>query len=439
MVLPLIYTLIFILCIRYARLFREPGLHAWVPSLLFLIKVAAGMVLTYIYTHVYTDRANADIFKYFDDARIMYDSVWDHPGDYVRMLTGIGNDTDYFNVQYYNRMDHWYRVWESVVYNDNHTIIRWNAFVMLFSGGNFHVHTVFMCLFSFTGIWFLYRALKYFMDKTKHLILLLGVFLLPSFLFWTSGVLKEGLLVFAAGILLYWMVQSLTRKLRWIELAGVALLLVMLSLLKSYWLVALIPAWIGMLFSLGMDRKRKLWPFLLIYGLCVVGFLALPMLKSEYDMIGVFKQKQDDFYRLAEFMQSGSVINIPRLDGTMSNFFLNVPAAVFNGLFRPLPLESFSPLIAIASLESLWIMLTFLLLIFKNKALGDLQISFVWFVLGFSVVLAIMSGLVTPVLGALVRYRILAFPFLWALFVMVLPEGRIPKWLRLSYQSSSVR
>ena len=81
-------------------------------------------MMSLIYTYHYTDRSLADIYKYFDDAKYMYGAVWTSPIDFLSMLTGIGNDTPHFNL-YYDQMNNWFREYESNLYNDNPTLIRW--------------------------------------------------------------------------------------------------------------------------------------------------------------------------------------------------------------------------------------------------------------------------------------------------------------------------
>ncbi|MFA5195559.1 MAG: hypothetical protein WC401_07155, partial [Bacteroidales bacterium] len=102
------------------------GIKAYWLIVVFLIKLAAGVGMYFLYTYYYTDRATADIFKYFDDSKIMYDALWNKPIDFFKMLFSIQNDTPYFN-NYYHQMNNWFRVFESNIYNDSHTIIRLNA------------------------------------------------------------------------------------------------------------------------------------------------------------------------------------------------------------------------------------------------------------------------------------------------------------------------
>src|SRR5690606_25791459 len=119
--------------------------------LLFVLKVLFGTALWAVYTYIYPDRNTADIFKYFDDSFHMYKALGERPLDYVKMLFGIGNDTPEFMQRYYGHMNNWVRQYESNLYNDAHTIIRFNAAVRLISFGEFHVHTVVAALLSMVG------------------------------------------------------------------------------------------------------------------------------------------------------------------------------------------------------------------------------------------------------------------------------------------------
>src|ERR1051326_242528 len=134
-VLTLLYAGIFLLLIRKLNFFEAEGLSRNSLSVFFCIKLLAGIALWWIYTFYYTDRSTADIYKYFDDSKIMYDALWKHPTDYFKMLFAIGNDNPYFDVNYYSHMNYWYREFDNKIYNDSHTIIRFNAFVRLFSFG----------------------------------------------------------------------------------------------------------------------------------------------------------------------------------------------------------------------------------------------------------------------------------------------------------------
>ena len=86
--------------------------------LVFILKVLAGVGLVLIYEKYYNDRSTADIFKYFDDSKLMHEVLMQSPKDYIKMLSGIGDDTRYFKEKYYDHFEWWYRPYESSVYND---------------------------------------------------------------------------------------------------------------------------------------------------------------------------------------------------------------------------------------------------------------------------------------------------------------------------------
>ncbi|MFC1732489.1 hypothetical protein ACFL6I_19465 [candidate division KSB1 bacterium] len=222
------------------KFFELEGLSKSFISLVFIIKIIAGIILYFIYSYYYKERNSADIFKYFDDSKVMFNALLNQPLDYVKMIFSFGNDNPYFEDKYYKVMNNWYRVYESNIYNDSHTIIRFNALVRIFSFGYYNVHTVFMSFISLTGITALYKFLHpYFQTKLKEITF--AVFLIPSVVLWTSGVLKEGLLIFGLGMLLYYLNTVFSRKLSLIAVFWVFFSFVLLFYTKFYILICIIP------------------------------------------------------------------------------------------------------------------------------------------------------------------------------------------------------
>ena len=196
------YTALLLFAARRMALFRRvPGISGHGLVALFGMKLLAGAALWAVYTHVYPDRHTADIFKYFDDSAVMHAALWERPLDFVRMLTGVGNDSPYFTERYYLVMNNWVRQYENNVYNDSHTMIRLNAVLRILSAGHYAVHTVFACAFSMVGLVALHRALDPWAQSLER-GLAGAVFLWPSVLFWPSAPLKESLLMLGLGLFL---------------------------------------------------------------------------------------------------------------------------------------------------------------------------------------------------------------------------------------------
>ena len=305
-----IYTVVFCLLIYLLPFFKDGGIKRPVFIIAFLLKIAAGFFLTWIYTRYYPDRQAADIYKYFDDAKIMFAAYKEHQyTDYLKMLSGIGNDNTYFNDTYYNHMNHWYRHYDFGTYNDNHTIIRFNAFVMLFSSGNFYIHTLFICFACLLGLTALFKTFApYFTGKEK--LLFMALFLIPSVLFWSSGVLKEGLLLFALGFLFYGFFHVFILKKNILRnLICLAVFAFFILINKNYLLLAVLPALLCFLVAYTFKLSH---PLLFYAGFYILGFFAC-LLFSNYAMndniLETFHLKQRDFINVSKggvFIQNDS-------------------------------------------------------------------------------------------------------------------------------------
>lgn len=489
--LTLAYTGLFLLVIRKWSFFRIGGIPVvWFQGV-FVAKVLSGVALSMVYTYYYTDRATADIWKYFDDGMVMFSALREQPLDYFRILFGILNDTPHFD-HYYSEMGHWYRPYGSQISNDTHTIIRFNAAIRLISLGFYQVHSVwanFLGLIGLTGIFVFLRQ----MAPKKERWLFAGVFLMPWVMFWGSGVLKEPLLFFGLGMFLFgvkgWADGGLSLR------NGVLMVLSLLFLLtvKSYALVALLPGLLAWRLCYRLPRIHPAPIFLAVY-LTVIGFaIGLGRFWPEQDILQRLAQKQHDFNMLAkggtyvrqteapndtlyipahhhpnlafssdrkqlnirevvtardwseayqeyaneilipaqtqfhvllDYGKTGSGIEIPKLEGTIASTIKAAPMALVNALFRPFPKDVSSAFMLLAVAENLLLVLLILLVLFRLDR-QFLNHPIFWLCIFFAALILLLTGLVTPIVGAIVRYKVPALPFLvCALFVLIRPFSR---------------
>ena len=168
----------------------------------FYVKIISGIILFFIYTNYYDSRKEADIYRYFDDSKIMYDALSENPKDFFAMVSGIGDKTEYFKDKYYAEMDNWYQQYPTVVYDDTHTIIRINALLRIFSSGYFFVHLLVFIIMAFLGFIALYKTFVRYFAKNKG-YLFFALFFIPSVVFWSSGILKESFLFFFLVFFIY--------------------------------------------------------------------------------------------------------------------------------------------------------------------------------------------------------------------------------------------
>lgn len=300
MIAAFIYILLFSVLIFFYKKRLGLGLPRWAFVLAFLVKVASGFFLTYIYSSHYTDRSTADIFKYYDDAKIMHKALSEKPADYFSMLSGVGNDNVYYDTTYYAKMNHWYKRNDFGNYNDNHTIIRLNALIMPLSFGSFHVHTVFMCFISFLGLFALY---KFFLSlfKTKAFLIYVIVFFIPSVVFWGSGVLKEGLLLFSLGILLLSFYELFFLKrisFKYGLLLFISLFLLLIN--KNYLLLVILPPLLAYYIVERFQIKRVFLFFVSFHFMLFVLFYVGIKVGLDKKPIALIVQKQKDFINLSK-------------------------------------------------------------------------------------------------------------------------------------------
>jgi hypothetical protein len=490
-ILPAVYTLILLWLITRSRHFRLDGVAAWTMPAVFLLKIAAGTALWYVYTYYYTDRSTSDIWKYFDDSSILYGALQNEPADFLRMFTGIGDDTPHIAAAYYQKMNYWYQQFDSPFFNDGRTMIRLNALLRLLSFGNYHVHTVIMSFLSLTGLCWIYKALRGAFAGWRGAGVLV-VFLLPSVLFWGSGVLKEGLLWLGMGALLWAVMLAKNKHIVWrVAVALAAAWLVAAT--RLYVLAALLPALGG--WWLAQKWNVPTWKPLTVTLAAVVLLVLLLRLWPATDAVKLIAVKRNDFINLArggaymynsvrvlhvdasqqqaiirvndtlvrikpgtpvrwwrvadnfmdtlytpQFSDTGTftlLSNLPRAGTLTSTRYIKpttadvlrmMPEALFSIALRPLPHEiGHLPLLP-AIAENILLLALLCLLLFAARRTPHRHLTV--FCLVFVLLLFAVTGITTPVTGAAVRYKSLALPFLFAAMLLYLNPQKLPAFLK---------
>jgi len=413
--LLILYIVLFFWILKRWKFFSDSGITTTQLWLLFSVKLIIGFGLTWIYTAYYTNRLEADIFKYFDDSEVLYNSLFSDPTDFFKMLFGYKNDNEYFFNTYYVEMNNWDHVYKSSTYNDARTIIRLNAIIRLFSLGNIHIHTLFFTALSMIGFTGIFRSFKDFFSNKKG-ALIIAVFLIPSVIFWSSGALKESILIFGMGILIYALKQLTEQRINIKLLTLFILSFNLLFLIKFYVLLALLPCVMGYFITIKFQIK---YPFI-IYSSVVVVLSVFAFnsrgIPPHFDFVEILITKQKDFIRLALITEPGSRFELTKLEPTFFRIAQAVPEAIANCFIRPLITKG-NRLVFLPSIIENTLILALIILSFfsglKRKVKLTVETKNIfWFSVFFTLILFTIIGLTTPVSGALVRYKIPALPFL---------------------------
>ncbi len=338
----------------------------------------------------------------------------------------------------------------------NYLVTKIVAVISFFSFGKYSVTCLIFSSIAFSGVWKLYLFFYYQYPKL-HKKFAIAILYFPTFVFWSSGILKDTICIASIGYITYALYESLYRKKNIVK--NTIILIVfgyMLMILKVYILLAYVPFFILFIILKNVQGlKNSLLKYLLAPALITMGIFAFSQLLSSYDQeLGAYAIKD----------VTSSITNLneasKRQDGredAASNFDLGVefdgsfqglitisPIAIATTFFRPLIWEAHKISQLLAAMESLVLMFFTLYVILKaglftilKLILSDPLTMYCFF---FSIIFAIFVGASTLNFGTLVRYKIPCLPFYTiSLFLIYekVKEKSIKKALQKSMQISS--
>ena len=405
-------------------LFRSTGItFKWLGSA-FILKLFAGVFYLWLYSDYYTRRDEADVFKYFDDGLVIRDIARESVEDFSRVFFGFGEESPELIEKYLYKTRFWEGSPSLPFFNDNRFIIRFNALMMFFSGGNIYAHLIVAIFIAFTGLTYLYLFLRSYIVNYR-LLSFLSVFFLPSVLIWTSGILKENFLMLGFGAFLYYLDKE-KKRLR--EYALIVFCSALIIMSKLYVFLVIIPPVLAFYWS-REDKNARIWLKYLVINLFFFSLMvSIGDYHPQYKITNMLAFKQSEFKCLADWTGAGSLVFIPDIDQTYMSFIKAAPYALYNVLFRPMPWNDITLLSLPASLELFAILLLVSLGILFRTNLNKRNLAFVLFSVNFIFLLSLLIGWTTPVVGAIVRYRILLLPFLMALPLIMSDTEKLGKF-----------
>lgn len=401
-VLSLIFLLGVFLLIRSFSFFQLPDLPKKYLHLALIVKLLAAGATYLLYTQYYQDRESADIFKYYDDAEIIYQK-----GDLMLFpdLFRDKNARPNEAIKVLQNTSHWDKG-DQLLPNDNRLMISINYLLFYLSGGFYLFHLLFFSCLSFIGCIALLHFFKS-LSKLPSALLLAIIILPPSFLLWTSSLLKESLFICFFGLFLY----SISKAYRPRSIMLSLMSLFGLLIIKSYLLICFLPALIFYLFSKRIALTRSL-TFTL--SICL-----LLLISNWSTLISEMQLFLDRFTQLGIDSNAGSYFPI-EIPNAKLGFLLYLPNALYNVWVRPILEIGRGGLFLISGLENLlYLGLIPLIWIFPRKPIKHKWRIF-WICISFLLIGSALIGSCIPILGAVLRYRSPLLPFyLLLLFTFV--------------------
>jgi hypothetical protein len=413
LLLPILILVLLVYLIYRLDFFRLDGLPAWASPVLFLIKLCFGFALWAVYTFYYTDRSTSDIYKFYNDAHYVHLAYSENKAAFTGLMTG---SEDSSLKVYTDQMKNWERNFNKAVpFNENRFMIRLNALMMFISGENIHVHTIIFCFLSFIGCISLLKLFQYFLEEEKKKWAVLTI-LFPSFLFWTSGGLKESLIILGLGLFLYGFLFLRQRGLAAVVLllSGLALLLVT----KYFLLICLLPALSGYYLFINKESvKQVFFKYAGIIIVTIIVLAAIAPIDKRTNFARIISKKQKYAVGEAKYMKAGSYSEVPVVDSTIVSVVAQLPAGLWDSMMKPYLWQSKNPMMLLSAAENMVILLLLILAIAYRDKKKTYDYNLLLFcclslVLYFSII-----GIMTPVLGNLVRYKVILIPLL--IFVLL--------------------
>ena len=284
--------------------------------------------------------------------------------------------------------------------------------IVWLSGGSYWITSIWLSFIGFLACWYATVSLSETFNKIK-LPIATCLLLVPSVVFWSSGILKDTV-SFSCLVLSIALVVKFYRNQRLLFLDFILLILSLIVLfkIKHYLLITVLIFSSILIFSILLRRiKTKLkWPV-------AIAVLAIILISTQFihPYLRVDRIVQTIYENNEAIASQTSPENriIVLQNESLASLIDNVPISIYTGLFRPSLLDKTTSLGWVHKVENFILtVLLFLslLLIIKEKHEFDLPLLFSS--IFCIVLLGTLLPLTSPNFGTLVRYKNAYFPFL---------------------------
>lgn len=486
----LIYSTLFILflflLLRYVRFFQLENFNKWALPIAFLVKIAVGILLNFIHEKTYGHGdLSHDGGRFLLEGKYLNNVFFESPINYFKLLSGIGETPEL--VQQHLSITRYWSAGDLTLINDSKNVIRVHSIIHFFSGGQMMIHLALMCLLSLLAVKNLFLSFKQYVDINKSLLFWV-LLLIPSTIFWTSSILKEPLLFFGISLFLR---SILYEQVVWRKTLFFTTSILLLIGFKPYVLVILlITLAFASIYKILFKEKFALASIFIILFTVVIGFvLDKPretvinyLTRKQFDFVNVgkgglhvtadtcfyyFQPHQYNYLKINNeevylkapitaykayfgstkkpeliklkpnkkpwfiyYSKKGcsSYIETTPINNSSIQLVKNIPEALINSTIRPWPTDPGSKLKLLSFFENLLLFGFLIYAIWNRRKLNEQEKHIVFGLVTFALLLFLLIGWTTPVLGAIARYR---FPAQLALFIVgfiIIKSSKFKLW-----------
>ncbi|MBC7873819.1 MAG: hypothetical protein H7Y01_07485 [Ferruginibacter sp.] len=409
-----VWLVLFAWIVTKVKFFTRTGLSQPQLIIIFLLKIMAGIFYGWIGLYYGGLAQMQDTWGFHTYSIQEYHLLFDQPREYF---------TNLFRDPYEGGVSKFFETTDSY-WNDlkGNFFIKILSVLNIFSTGYYYVNVIFYSFITLFGAIAIYRVMSDVFPGRKMAILL-ATFLVPSFLYWTSGIHKEGLIFTGISLIVYCIYFGTKEKKFGFKrvlclLAGLLLILA----LRNFLFIILVPAIIAWLIA-NRHPKYGLAIFSSLYLLFGILFFTARYINPKLDFPQAVVNKQQEFKNLRI---GGSTIPMKDLEPTAVSFLKNTPQAINLSTIRPYPSDVKHILSLAAAIEINVLLLLFILFLFwRTNGNSSKSNNFRYFCVFFSLTVLLAIGFSVNNLGAIVRYRSVIMPLL------VIPMAAQINWERL--------
>ncbi|MEY4875803.1 MAG: hypothetical protein RL708_952 [Bacteroidota bacterium] len=404
------YILLFSFLIYRYKIYRYFDLSPKSVLLLFLMKVFAGVAYTFVHYHYY---GGGDVNRFHKNALWVYRALADNPLNYLKLVFGWYGEYVPPELAIYEK--------HILFWGDNGSffLVRILAIFDIITRQNVYINTIFFEMITMVGLLSLYKIFHYYFPDKKSL-LLMCVFAIPSALFWSSGIHKDGLILTCTGLLFMCANDLVVKGFHAIKLFICIICIILLLMIRGYDIIIMFPGLAALYWTYKMP-KYKLLKFSFVYAACILLFFFTDSW-FHLGFVNFILQKQKLFI---EYGLGNSLLRPLMINNHPISFLMTAPHAIYRALFRPniFQYHTLHELIY-AIINTLFLIHCFLLLFFinfKKKKISGLAL----FCIFYSILMMVFIGWIVPNVGAMVRYTSCVYPFFTLFFVLVADEKKM--------------
>ncbi len=396
----------------------------FIPAL--SIKIMGALMVGFVYEYYYS---GGDTYNYFYwGSKWVWEAFLDSPDKALKIIFQSASVNDPELYEFTSRM---------IFYGGGGAgfVSRLAGFFAIFTANTYSSIAILFSLICFVGNWYLFIILaKLFPDSTVKIAF--AIFLLPSAVFWGSGLLKDTLTL--AGVC--YCFGAILRILYYKKPAYIILILgiVLIYKVKVYVLLCLVPN-LGILVFQYLRSKIKskklrqvVGPVLIFISvvISIIGVRFISVGAGKYSLLNIRETAEATawWHGYVSQEESGAGYTLGDLDYSIGGIVEKIIPAINVTLFRPYPWEINSLFMLLSSLESLMFFVLTIYVVIKIRVRDlykKLSNPLILSLLLFSLTFAFAIGAVTYNFGALVRYKVPILP-LYLIVLILLSRRDMP-------------